>query len=202
MTEMKAKKRRTDTHRFKDILDSAARIFRQKGYHHANISDIAKEVGLQKGSLYHYIKGKEELLYEIIMTALSLYVKSLRGIVIYGRPADEAIREAIVAHMEPISIQFDYIYVFINEMRNLPEKYRKEADRELENYERLWIKMLEEGKASGVLRPDVDSKMTMLSIFGMCNWTVRWYDPQGKYSITELAQMYGRNLVSGIKATD
>jgi hypothetical protein len=62
--------------------------------------------------------------------------------------------------------------------------------------------MLEEGKASGVLRPDVDSKMTMLSIFGMCNWTVRWYDPQGKYSITELAQMYGRNLVSGIKATD
>jgi len=199
---MKAKKRRTDTHRFKDILDSAARIFRQKGYHHANISDIAKEVGLQKGSLYHYIKGKEELLYEIIMTALSLYVKSLRGIVIYGRPADEAIREAIVAHMEPISIQFDYIYVFINEMRNLPEKYRKEADRELENYERLWIKMLEEGKASGVLRPDVDSKMTMLSIFGMCNWTVRWYDPQGKYSITELAQMYGRNLVSGIKATD
>lgn len=197
---MKAKKRRTDKHRFKDILDAAARVFRQKGYYHANISDIAKKVGLQKGSLYHHIKGKEELLYEIIMSALGLYVESLRGIVIYGRPTDDAIREAIIAHMEPIGIQFDYVYVFINEMRNLPEKYRKEADSELESYERLWIKMLEEGKASGLFKPDVDSKMTMLSIFGMCNWTVRWYNPEGKYSTPELAEIYARNILEGIKA--
>ena len=196
---MKAKKRKTDKHRFKDILDAAARVFRQKGYHHANISDIAKEVGLQKGSLYHHIKGKEELLYEIIMSALDLYVKSLRGIVIYGRPADDAIREAIIAHMEPLGIKFDYVYVFLNEIQNLPAEYRKEADSELENYERLWIKMLEEGKATGLFRPDLDSKMTMLSIFGMCNWTVRWYDSEGKYNTTELAERYARNLLEGIK---
>ena len=197
---MKAKKRKTDKHRFKDILDAAARVFRQKGYHHANISDIAREVGLQKGSLYHHIKGKEELLYEIIMSALGLYLESLRGIVIYGRPADDAIREAIIAHMEPISIQFDYIYVFINEMRNLPEKYRKEADSELENYERLWMRMLDEGEASGLFRPDLDSKMVMLSIFGMCNWIVRWYNPDGKYSTADLGEMYARNILVGIKA--
>lgn len=85
-------------------------------------------------------------------------------------------------------------------MKNLPEKYRKEADSELENYERLWIKMLEEGKASGLFRPDVDSKMTMLSIFGMCNWVVRWYSPDGKYSTAELADIYARNILVGIKA--
>ncbi|MBU2623065.1 MAG: TetR/AcrR family transcriptional regulator [Proteobacteria bacterium] len=200
MTKRKAEKQKTDSSRFKDILDAAARVFRQKGYHHANISDIAREVGLQKGSLYHHIKGKEELLYKIIISALDLYVKSLRSIVIYGMPADEAIRKAIIAHMEPIGIKFDYIYVFINEMRNLPEEYRKEADSELENYERLWIKMLEEGKACGLLKPDVDSKMTMLSIFGMCNWSVRWYKPERKYSTTDLAKIYARNLLEGIKA--
>ena len=199
MTREKHSDYRTDNHRFKDIVDAAAKVFRQKGYHHANISDIAREVGLQKGSLYHHITGKEELLYEIIMSALGLYVESLRGIVIYGRPADDAIREAIIAHMEPISIQFDYVYVFINEIRNLPEKYRKEADSELENYERLWIKMLEKGKASGLFRPDVDSKMTMLSIFGMCNWTVRWYSPEGEHSTAELAEIYARNILEGIK---
>ena len=200
MALLPTKKQRTDKPRFKDILDASAKIFREKGYHHANISDIAREVGLQKGSLYYYIKGKEELLYKIIMSALELYVKSLRRIVIYGRPADDAIREAIIAHMEPIDIQFDYMYVFINEMRNLPEEYRKEADSELENYERLWIKMLEEGKASGLFRTDLDSKMTMLSIFGMCNWTVRWYTPEGKYSTTELAEQYAKNILEGIKA--
>ncbi|MDY6880780.1 MAG: TetR/AcrR family transcriptional regulator [Desulfatiglans sp.] len=197
---MTLRKGKIENQRFKDILDASAKVFRKKGYHHANISDIAKEVGLQKGSLYHYIRGKEELLYRIIMSALGLYVNLLRGIVVYGRPADEGIREAILAHMEPIDIQFDYIYVFLNEMQNLHEKYRKEADSELENYERLWIKMLEEGKASGLFRTDLDSKMTMLSIFGMCNWTVRWYTPEGKYSTTELAEQYAKNILEGIKA--
>jgi AcrR family transcriptional regulator len=200
VTERQAEKRKTDSPRFKDILDAAAKVFRKKGYHHASISDIAAEVGLQKGSLYHHIKGKEELLYEIVMSALDLYVKLLRSIVIYGNPTDESIRKAIIAHMEPIGIQFDYIYVFINEMKHLPEKYRKETDSGLEHYERLWINMLEEGKACGLLRPDVDSKMTMLSIFGMCNWTVRWYRPEGKYTITDIAEIYARNLLAGIKA--
>lgn len=200
MTEMKAKKRRTDSHRFEDILQAAARVFKQKGYYHANISDIAREVGLQKGSLYHHIKSKEELLYEIIMLALDLYMESLRGIVIYGKPADVAIREAIIAHMKPIDIQFDYIYVFINEMTNLREEYRKEADSKLENYERMWIEILEEGKTSGLFRPAVDSKITMLSIFGMCNWTVRWYNPKEKYKITDIAEIYARNILEGIKA--
>jgi TetR/AcrR family transcriptional regulator, cholesterol catabolism regulator len=200
MALTKTKRQRTDSPRFQDILDASAKIFREKGYHHANISDIAREVGLQKGSLYHHIRGKEELLYEIIMSALGIYVESLRGIVIYGRPAEDALRAAIIAHMEPIGIQFDRIYVFINEMRSLPDEYRKEVDSELETYERLWITILEEGKASGLFRPDVDSKMTMLSIFGMCNWTVRWYNPEGKYNTTEFAEIYARNILKGLKA--
>ena len=84
---MTLRKGKIENQRFKDILDASAKVFRKKGYHHANISDIAKEVGLQKGSLYHYIRGKEELLYRIIMSALGLYVNLLRGIVVYGRPA-------------------------------------------------------------------------------------------------------------------
>lgn len=183
-----------------DILDAAAKVFRKKGYHHATISDVAREVGLQKGSLYHHIKSKEELLYEIIMSALALYLESLRGIVVNEKPADRVLREAIIAHMQPIDIHFDQIYVFLNEMGSLSPEYREEVDRELENYERLWIKILEGGKVDGLFRPDLDCKMTMLWIFGMCNWIVRWYRPGGKYSTTDLAEMYARNILQGIRS--
>ena len=37
-----------------DILDAAAQIFRQKGYHAASMQDIAEAVNLQKASLYHH----------------------------------------------------------------------------------------------------------------------------------------------------
>jgi AcrR family transcriptional regulator len=38
------------------IIGSAAKVFRTKGYHAATVQDIADEVGLLEGSLYHHAK--------------------------------------------------------------------------------------------------------------------------------------------------
>ena len=186
--------------RFQAILEAAARIFRKKGYHHANISDIAKEIGLQKGSLYHYIDSKEDLLYEIVMSAVSTYIKSLKEVLNSNEEADILLKEAIIAHMYPMDIEFDRIYTFINELKTLPKESRKEAEIEIDNYEVLWLSIFEQGKKSGIFRADLDSKIIMLSIFGMCNWTLRWYRPGGKYNTRDLAQIYARSILEGIKA--
>lgn len=55
-----------------DILEAAAQIFRQKGFHGASMSDIAKAVNLQKASLYHHVSSKQEILLEILDRALQL----------------------------------------------------------------------------------------------------------------------------------
>src|SRR5947207_409360 len=52
--------------RQQEILEAAARVFHEKGYESTSIQDIADEVGILKGSLYYYIRSKEDLLYEII----------------------------------------------------------------------------------------------------------------------------------------
>lgn len=44
-----------------ELVSIAADLFRQKGYSGTSIDDIAKKVGLTKGSLYHHFAGKEEL---------------------------------------------------------------------------------------------------------------------------------------------
>ncbi|MBW1923300.1 MAG: TetR family transcriptional regulator [Deltaproteobacteria bacterium] len=199
MTNKKRSSKKIDNPRYQSILDAAAKIFREKGYHHANISEIAREVGLQKGSLYHHIKSKEELLYEIVISAVDLYIESLREILTSKKIPGAAIREAIIAHLHPIDIQFDRIYVFLNEMQNLSDQYRKEVDVQIEKYERLWVDILERGKSTGVFRADLDTKITVLSIFGMCNWSLRWYRPGGKYDTRELAEMYARTILDGIK---
>src|SRR5260370_7009332 len=53
------------------IIGSAAKVFRTKGYHAATVQDIADEVGLLKGSLYHHCAGKEELLYLVVKQPIS-----------------------------------------------------------------------------------------------------------------------------------
>src|SRR5437764_13543645 len=55
--------------RGREVFEAAARVFHEKGYESATIQDIADEVGLLKGSLYHYFRSKEDLLFEMIQGA-------------------------------------------------------------------------------------------------------------------------------------
>jgi AcrR family transcriptional regulator len=47
------------------IIEAAIKIFSQKGFHKSTMDEIAREVGVSKGTLYTYFKSKEEILKEI-----------------------------------------------------------------------------------------------------------------------------------------
>ena len=47
------------------IIQAAIKIFSQKGFHKSTMDEIAREVGVSKGTLYTYFKSKEEILKEI-----------------------------------------------------------------------------------------------------------------------------------------
>ena len=53
--------------RRKEILETAERLFLTKGYTKTTVNDILKEIGIAKGTFYHYFKSKEEVMDEIIM---------------------------------------------------------------------------------------------------------------------------------------
>src|ERR1700750_2985463 len=63
--EMSDRQRAKWLRRQREIYDVAARVFHEKGYEQTSMDDIADAVGLLKGSLYHYINSKEDLLYGI-----------------------------------------------------------------------------------------------------------------------------------------
>ncbi|HPI78488.1 MAG TPA: helix-turn-helix domain-containing protein, partial [bacterium] len=49
--------------RRKQIFEAAIKVFARKGYHAATVSEIAREAGLGKGTLYEYIRSKKEMLF-------------------------------------------------------------------------------------------------------------------------------------------
>ena len=53
--------------RKKDILSTALALFAEKGFHEVTVNEIAREVGLSKGTLYLYFKSKENLFYSVIL---------------------------------------------------------------------------------------------------------------------------------------
>ena len=60
-----------------EIYEHATRLFAERGFAGTSLQDIASAVGLLKGSIYYYIKTKEDLLYELVNRAQILYLGTL-----------------------------------------------------------------------------------------------------------------------------
>ncbi|OQR56586.1 TetR/AcrR family transcriptional regulator [Bacillus sp. CDB3] len=67
--------------RRKEILETAERLFVTKGYTKTTVNDILKEIGIAKGTFYHYFKSKEEVMDEIIMRIIKADVAKAKVII-------------------------------------------------------------------------------------------------------------------------
>lgn len=58
--------------RERELLATATRLFRQRGFYAASMQDLGEALGMNRGSLYHYIASKDDLLWTILTGALDL----------------------------------------------------------------------------------------------------------------------------------
>src|SRR5207248_7652797 len=67
--------------RSEEVYSAALRLFTEKGYHATSMQDIAAAVGLYKGSLYHYIGAKEDLLVQVFERAMGTLLVEVERVV-------------------------------------------------------------------------------------------------------------------------
>src|ERR687897_1183723 len=101
------------------LTREAARLFAEKGYHGTSIGDLAKAMGVQKGSLYAHISSKHDLLYETMREGADAFHGALDAID-ERLPATEKIRLALRAHLRVVAEQLDVATVFVREWRYSP----------------------------------------------------------------------------------
>jgi AcrR family transcriptional regulator len=179
------------------IFSEAVRIFREKGYHATSVQDIADAVGLQKGSLYHYISSKEELLFKIFERSTGALTQELETIVASNDPPPEKLHRAIEAHLTALCEQLDIYSVYLSERRVLSGRTHSKVRAEGERHARLLEQIITLGIATKDFRA-VDSKMTAHAILGMCNWLYQWYSPAGRLKPHEIAQIFSDLIVGGL----
>ncbi|MCS6935677.1 MAG: TetR/AcrR family transcriptional regulator [Chitinophagales bacterium] len=181
-----------------EILRAAARVFRQKGYHATRIQDVADALGMQKGSLYYYIKTKEDLLRGLVEDVLEQSVTLLHDIKDKHHTPSEKIRLCIESHLTLFHNNIDAFGVFINEDLHLINKNSdKDIFKLIKNYERGWLKIFEEGVKQGEFR-EGDYRMWVKGILGMLNWTYRWYHLSDGYSISEVSEIFADLILHGV----
>ena len=157
-----------------NILEAAAQVFRQKGFHGASMQDIAEAVNLQKASLYHHVSSKQEILLALLDRALELLLERISAISNQPIPADAKLQQMIRAYLQILAENTDLSAVLLFEHRSLERKQHARHVPNRDRFEALWRSVLAEGVASQLFQCD-DPALTARAILGIMNWTITWY---------------------------
>jgi AcrR family transcriptional regulator len=180
-----------------DILEAAAQVFRQKGFHGASMQDIAEAVNLQKASLYHHVSSKQEILLALLDRALELLLERISPLAQQDIPADEALKQMIRAYLQILADNTDLSAVLLFEHRSLERRQHARHVPNRDKFEALWRGILEQGVRTGLFACD-DPALTTRAILGILNWTITWYRPDGSLTVDEIAEHYAGLLLNGL----
>ncbi len=180
-----------------EILAAAAQIFREKGYHATSMQDIAEAVHLQKGSLYHHIRSKEEILVSLLDRALDLLIQSMQEVMASPLSIEEKLRAAMRMYADNIAVHSDLAAVLLLEYRNLSPRLRSRHMGRRDRFEALWRELIRQGMQQGVFRTS-DEKLVALAILGVQNWMLTWYRPEGALSAVELSNRFADLFLNGL----
>ncbi len=180
-----------------DILEAAALIISQKGFHATSMQDIAQAVNLQKASLYHHISSKQEILVELLDQALDMLIEQIQAVLEQSLPADRKLRMAMRVYLESMLDRPDLAAVLLLEHRSLEPVYRDRHIPRRDRFERLWRKLIESGLAEDVFYSS-DSALTSRALLGVMNWTITWYRPDGALNPEMIAEQFADIFLSGL----
>ncbi len=180
------------------ILDAAAQIFRQKGYHAASMQDIAAAVNLQKASLYHHVSSKQEILLALLDQALELLFERISEVSNQSLAPDEKLRRMMRAYLKAMTDHFDLATVLLLEHRSLEPKLHARHIPNRDRFEALWRDVINEGLDAGAFQCS-DPALTARGLLGVMNWTITWYRPNGALTIEQIADQFASLFLDGLR---
>jgi AcrR family transcriptional regulator len=184
--------------RKEQILQTAARLFRDKGYASTSMRDIATEMGIEAASLYHHIKSKEEILETICFNMADQLIAAINEVNDIYFNAEEKLRMAIKNHVQTITQNINQSAVFLHEWRSLSEPRLSEFKQLRDAYENGLKVILEEGVNEDIF-DNVDQKFATLTILSTVNWINEWYKSEGTMNAEQIAQKLSDFIMGGLR---
>lgn len=187
-----------------ELVKVAAEVFRKKGYAAATLNDVAVAFGTDRASLYYYVSSKEELFQECIQGITGKNLQRAEAIAAEESSPRERIRALVTMLIRSQAEHYPYMYLYIGEdMARIHSNEAAWAGQMIEithKIERIFLDAIEEGKAKGEFRADLSTTLIANSIFGMTQWTHRWYVPgSSRYQPDDLTRVFTEVLFAGIE---
>jgi TetR/AcrR family transcriptional regulator, cholesterol catabolism regulator len=189
--------------RRREILETAAAVFKERGFRGTTLSHVAEAMGTDRASLYYYVSSKNELFQEIISEAVNVNLAEAKAIRSQDDPAPEKLRRLIEGLMASYAEYYPVLYVLIQENLShvAPERadWAKEMTRINREYERVLIDIIETGQKEGTVRTSAPAWLLAYGIIGMVGWTNRWFNPnKSPVTAQEIGVAFADVILTGL----
>lgn len=182
------------------IIQKGSDLFQVKGFTQTSIQDIVETLDVTKGTFYYYFTSKEELLMEINLRYINDVLE--KQVAIMGNHETDArtkIKEVMTMLIKNIDKQGANAKIFFRELNNLNEKHLKIMIGKRKEFYLNLQTIVENGIASGELRPDLRPDIVTFGILGVCNWSYHWFDPQGELTDVQVAHIFADMILNGLE---
>lgn len=157
--------------RRQQLLDTAAHLFRQHGYHATSMRDIASAVGMLPGSIYYHFASKDELLVTVYREGVSRIAERLDAAVAGKKEPWQQLEAACIAHLQTLLDHSDYAQVVIRVLPDDAPAVRVRLAALRDQYEERFKDLV----AALDLPAYVDRHYLRLLLLGALNWSQVWY---------------------------
>ncbi len=168
------------------ILWKAAHLFKEKGFERTTMRDLASEVGIQSGSIFHHFKTKQDILKEIMQEAIIYNLAIMRASLNNASSTEDKLRALILCELKSVNgVTTEAMSVLVYEWRSLSKDNQKDILSLREEYEAIWMEVIEAGIKEGWISNDAFILRRLLT--GAISWTVSWFKSGGEMDLGQLA---------------
>jgi len=180
-----------------EIYRVIARLFAYRGYHSTSMREIARELGMNQSSLYHYFTSKQDILFTLMNDAIDDVLAILQEISSTDLLPEDRLNRVLGFYTQYYAGDQDRLILLINEMNSLNEEYRSILVGKQRQYVQLIKSILEELAAQGKIK-QIDPVIAAFAFFGMVHYTIKWYHKDGPVSLDQLANAFVEIFTKGV----
>jgi len=180
------------------LAQAAIRAFNRHGFHATSMDAIAAELGLTKGTLYHYYKSKTDLLFDCLLQGVEDGRAMAERAAVGGGRGAEKLERFLRLQFQTLAGSSGSSWLNAD-MSALPEGQRSEIRKRSRVVDAMVQKFISDGIADGSV-VSTEPKIAEFFLIGALNWLPRWYSPDGRVTSDELASIFVRIVLDGLRS--
>jgi AcrR family transcriptional regulator len=180
------------------VLQTAVRLFNEKGFHATSLDDVALALNVTKPTIYHYFASKDEILFACVKLGLSMIEDAVMSVNETSDSALDRLKALMRTYAEVMTMDFGRCVIRTGD-HELTLESRAELRALKRKIDGVLRNIIKEGIADGSILAR-DARVASFTVAGALNWIARWHDPSGSQPISRLSEEMIQILVGGLAA--